>query len=145
MSKRTDLRPAESRGVTDEQTNAAGWVLASVAYTYRTERPEAEVDELSLVTAIGARAYEYAGRSYHGGTSRIARLAHDAAPAVYTGVTRGVFAGELGEAARRFGFEWDDANEPAIPKLPVPGPRRTGESGRVPAPRPEKRAGVPRS
>ncbi|MFD9903884.1 hypothetical protein [Streptomyces sp. NPDC059063] len=139
MSKRTDLRPEVSQGVTDEHKSAAGWVLASVAYLYRTEQPDAPVDILGYPVAIGAKAYEATGRSCHGGTGTIARLARDAAPAPRDGISRGAYALELADAARRLGFEWDDANEPAIPRLPVPGPRRTGESGRVPAPRPEQR------
>lgn len=33
----------------------------------------------------------------------------------------------------------DDGNEPAIPRYPIPGPRRSDESGRTPQPRREQR------
>lgn len=33
----------------------------------------------------------------------------------------------------------DDGNEPAIPRFPIPGPRRSDESGRTPQPRREQR------
>ncbi|MEW2568384.1 hypothetical protein [Streptomyces sp. NPDC047070] len=123
--KTTDLQPRGPEGAADDFKIGAGWVLATIAHRYRGESPEAAVEPLGFVVAVGAAGYKLMGGSYRGGLPLVARIAHDVAPDVREGVTRGEFAGLLSVAARSLGFEWgDDVDEPAIPRIPIPGPRR---------------------
>ncbi len=139
--KSTDLQSEMPQGVPDEFRIGAGWVLAAVAHRYRTENPERPVDLLGFPIAVGATASRLIGASHHGGMPKVARIAHRAAPAITEGMPRGEVAGLLVEAARSLGFEWsEDDSEPAIPKLPIPGPRRAPEKHGTPVPRREQRA-----
>lgn len=128
--KSTDLRSSTPQCVPDDPfQTGAGWVLATIAHRYRTERPEDLVDLLGFPIAVGATAYKLMGSSYQGGLPKVARLAHAAAPKATEGMTRGDLVGPLAEAAQSLGFAWNESdNEPVIPRLPVPGPRRTPES-----------------
>lgn len=137
--KSTDLQSDALQGVADDLKLGAGWVLAALSYKYRTERPAEELDELAFPVGAGAKAYELMGRSSQGGSPLVARCALTAAPLFVPGVTRGGFSVVLAVAARSLGFEWDDDDEPMIPRLPVPGPRRSPEKGTVPCPRREQR------
>lgn len=128
---RIDSHPARPMGVTDEQMDQAATVLAEVAAAYAKTAPEDLVDEITVVARIGASAYVQAGRSCHGGSAAVSRLAQHLAPVVPTGATAAEYARLLLDAARAAGWSEDD-NEPVIPKIPGP---RTGEPRRVPAPR----------
>jgi len=120
--------PGALEGVAGDLKIGVGWVLAALSFKYRAERPSEELDELAFPVGVGAKAYELMGRSSRGGAPLVARLALTAAPVFVPGVTRGEFAAELRRAALGCGFEWsDDDNEPVIPRLPVPGPRRSVE------------------
>jgi hypothetical protein len=155
MQNSTERRLGFAQDVTGEHASKAAGVLAEVARTLATDNPEGLVDPLAFSVLVGARTYEQAGRSCHGGGQNVSRMALRAVaertglargdfPA---GVTRAEFAVEVARAAGALGYDWSgqgawDDNEPAIPRHPVPGPRRTDESARVPAPRPEQRAGA---
>lgn len=141
--KSTDLHPRGPRDVAGEHASKAVAVLRAVAAVYASERPDALVDELDFPVRVGATAYELAGRSCHGGGQNVSRLALRMAPPLKSGVSRGVFAAELSAVvAVELGHEWPDGdNDPVIPRLPVPGPRRSDEAGRVPLPRRGRCAG----
>lgn len=121
--------------VTDEHKSQAGQVLADVAARYAADEPGALVDGFGLIARIGAAAYDVTGRTLAGGHKVVAALAREAAPAA-EGVTRGEFAAGLRVAAARMGWS-EDVDGPAIPQMPVPGPRKSEESGKVPGPRRE--------
>lgn len=135
--KTTDLPSAALQGVPDETRVAAGWVLASVALSYRDERPADMVDGLAFPMAIGAAASSLVGRPDLGGFPLIARVARQALAVDAAGMARGDLAVVLAETARGLGYSWDDEdpNAPAIPKFPIPGPRRDEETVRLPDPR----------
>jgi hypothetical protein len=151
MAQITDPVAIGRRDVTGEHRSKAATVLAQVATALACEDPTDSVDALEFTVLVGARAYDQAGRSCHGGGQNVSRMAltavaertgleRGAAPA---GVTREEFAATVAEAARALGYDWSgiqaawgDGNEPAIPRHNIPGPRRSDESGRVPAPRP---------
>ncbi|MEU0950470.1 hypothetical protein ABZ379_48805 [Streptomyces canus] len=152
MAQITDRTLGVARDVTGEHRSKAATVLAQVATALANEAPTEPVDALKFTVLVGARAYDQAGRSCHGGGQNVSRMALTAvaertglergeAPA---GVTREEFAVTVAQAARALGYDWSgiqgawDGNERAIPRLPVPGPRKSNESGRVPAPRPEQ-------
>ncbi|MFF4900506.1 hypothetical protein [Streptomyces sp. NPDC001068] len=154
MAQTTDRPLGMARDVTGEHASKAALVLAETARTLATENPQGLVASLEFTVLVGARAYDQVGRSCHGGGSNVSRMALTAVAErtglgrgdVPDGATREVFAVEVAQAARALGYDWtgiqaewgEDADERAIPRLPVPGPRRTEESGRIPAPRPER-------
>ncbi|MFJ3249136.1 hypothetical protein [Streptomyces sp. NPDC086782] len=140
MAHRSDLIPGSAQGVTDEHKNQAAAVLARLAKRYAEEQPGVLVDGFAFTVRVGAEAYDETGRSLNGAHKVVAAVVRRYAPSV-EGAACGRFAAGLLDAARALGWS-DDDNEPAIPRHPVPGPRRTDESGRVPVPRPEQRAGV---
>ncbi|MFB7115577.1 hypothetical protein [Streptomyces sp. NPDC056291] len=142
MAQVTDLRAARREDITAEHKRQAARVLAIVAKRYEEDEPSALADGLGFVTRVGAAAYDVTGRALAGAHRIVAAVAREAAPEV-EGTTRGELAAGLLEAARAMGWSEHD-NAPAIPRHPVPGPRETSESGRVPAPRPEQFAGVAR-
>ncbi|MFK0063403.1 hypothetical protein ACIQTN_29760 [Streptomyces werraensis] len=139
MAHRNDRRPGVVPDATPEQMTQAAEVLALVAKRYQDETPGAPVDEFEFVMRVGADAYTVAGRSSAGGHRQVAALVRERAPQL-AGATRGWLAEGLLATARRMGWE-DDAETPAIPSHPVPRPRTSDESGRVPAPRPEQAVG----
>ncbi|MEZ7005027.1 hypothetical protein [Streptomyces sp. AD55] len=147
MQKTTFPPPGLARDVTGEHASKAGRVLAAVARTLATENPQGPVDAMTFAVLVGSRAYDQAGRSCHGGGQNVSRLALRAVAEriglergdVPAGATREEFAVEVAQAARTLGYDWsDEDNQPAIPRHPVPGPRRSDESGRIPGPRPEQ-------
>ncbi|MFF4146950.1 hypothetical protein ACFY0A_37755 [Streptomyces sp. NPDC001698] len=142
MGQVTDLRAVRREDVTAEHKRQAAQVLATVAKRYEEDEPGSLADGLGFVTRISAAAYDVTGRTLAGAHRIVAAVAREAAPEV-EGTTRGELAAGLLEAARAMGWS-DDSNGPAIPRHPVPGPRESSESGRVPAPRPEQFAGVAR-
>ncbi|MER6367355.1 hypothetical protein ABT255_03065 [Streptomyces mirabilis] len=133
--KVTDRTPDRLQGLTDEHAKCAGWVLATIAKLYRTERSSAPVDGLDFAVRVGAKSYELVGHSCHGGARAVSRSARAALGEIPDGIARGELAERLDEAARSLGCEWG-ADGPLVPS--IPGPRRSGESGRVPASRPER-------
>src|SRR6188768_4324824 len=137
MKQTTDLPSAALQGVPEGTRVAAGWVLASVAMSYRDERPAELVDGLAFPMAIGAAASSLLGRPDLGGFPLIARVARQALTADTAGMTRGDLAAVLADTARSLGYSWDDEdpNAPAIPTFPIPGPRRDEETVRLPDPR----------
>ncbi|MFJ4469525.1 hypothetical protein ACIP2X_18810 [Streptomyces sp. NPDC089424] len=141
MENLTDRPLGLARDVTGEHASKAALVLAGVARTLAVEDPKSSVNAMEFTVLVGARAYERGGRSCHGGGVSVSRTALRAVGQVPADVAREVFAVTVAEAARTLGYDWSgvqgewDDNERAIPKHPVPGPRRTDESGRVPAPR----------
>lgn len=142
MAQLSDRTRGVALDVTGEhQTQAAG-ALARLAARYAEEPSGLPVDELGFTVRVGAEAYDVTGRRLAGSHKIVAALVREHAPDMQ-GTTCGTFAASLLEAARALGWS-DDANEPAIPRLPVPGPRESQESGRVPAPRREQKAEVAR-
>ncbi|MEV5007288.1 hypothetical protein [Streptomyces sp. NPDC055692] len=140
MSKTTDRVRGSALDVTDEHKNQAAAVLARLAKRYAEDAPGALVDDFTFTMRVGAEAYDETGRGLAGAHKVVAAVVRQHAPSV-EGTACGLFAAGLLEAARAMGWS-EDSNEPAIPKHPVPGPRKTEESGTVPAPRREQRAGV---
>ncbi|MFJ4627127.1 hypothetical protein [Streptomyces sp. NPDC088847] len=129
MAQSTDPRPAERQDVTDEQRRKVAQTLAAVAERYAAEEAGALVDEFEFVMRVGTDAYAVTGLGVQGGPKLTAGLVRELVGDV-TVMTRGYLSARL----RDLVAEWDD-NEPAIPKHPVPGPRESDESGRVPGPR----------
>jgi hypothetical protein len=129
--KVTDRAPARPQGLTDEHAKCAGWVLATIAKLYRTERSGASVDGLDFVVRVGAKSYELVGHSCRGGARAVSRSARAALGEISDGITRGELAERLDEAARSLGCEWGD-DGPLVPS--IPGPRRTNETIRKPRP-----------
>ncbi|MBK3630322.1 hypothetical protein JHN59_37115 [Streptomyces sp. MBT49] len=125
----TDPRPAEGQDVTGEQRRTVAQTLASIAERYAAEEPGALVDEFEFVMRVGTDAYAISGLGVQGGLKLTAGLVRELAGDV-TVMTRGHLSARL----RDLVAEWDD-NAPAIPRHPVPGPRKSDESGTVPAPR----------
>ncbi|MER7835307.1 hypothetical protein ABTY98_05190 [Streptomyces sp. NPDC096040] len=154
MAQITDPVAIGRRDVTGEHRSKAAEVLAEVARMLATKDTEDRLSSMGFAVLVGARAYDQAGRSCHGGGQNVSRMALRAVAEltglergdVPTGTTRQEFAVTVAQAARALGYDWsgvqaawsDDANERAIPRHPVPGPRKSDESGRVPAPRPEQ-------
>ncbi|WP_411092262.1 hypothetical protein [Streptomyces sp. 049-1] len=136
MAHRSDLIQGPALDVTDEHKSQVAVVLARLAERYAEEEPGALVDDFAFTMRVGAEAYDATGRSLAGAHRIVATLVRREAPSV-DGAACGPFASGLLDAARAQGWS-DDDNQPAIPRHPVPGPRRTDESGRVPAPRPEQ-------
>ncbi|MFF1467998.1 hypothetical protein [Streptomyces mirabilis] len=136
MSKTTDRVRGLALDVTDEHKSQAAAVLARLARRYAEEAPGAPVDDFAFTVRVGAQAYDETGRSLAGAHKIVAALVREHAPS-REGAACGPFAAGLLDGARALG--WSDAdNEPVIPRHPVPGPRESDESGRVPAPRPEQ-------
>jgi hypothetical protein len=143
MAQSTDRVLGLARDVTGEHASKAALVLATVAKALREGAADEAVDPTKFVVAVGVHAYDQAGRSCHGGGQNVSRYALRAVGDVAEGTTRGELAVRVAEAATALGFDWsDDDNAPAIPKLPVPGPRESDESGRVPLPRRARKAGA---
>lgn len=156
MAQSTDRSPGMARDVTGDHTSKAALVLAEVAKALVTDNPQDPADSFKFMILVGVRAYDQAGRSCHGGGQNVSRRAL-AAVADLTGLPRGEapagtreeFAVTVAQAAQALGYDWSgtqfpwsqDADEPAIPRHPVPGPRRSDESATIPAPRPEQGAG----
>ncbi|MGX1301396.1 hypothetical protein RKD35_002884 [Streptomyces albogriseolus] len=136
MAHRSDLLQGPALDVTDEHKTQAAAVLARLADRYAEEEPGRLVDDFAFTMRVGAEAYDETGRSLAGAHKVVASLVREHAPSL-EGVACGPFAAGLRAAARALGWS-DEDNQPAIPRHPVPGPRRTDESGRVPAPRPEQ-------
>lgn len=143
MENSTDRPLGLARDVTGEHASKAGQVLARVAKILREGPAEEAVDPKRFVVAVGVQAYDQAGRTCHGGGQSVSRLALYAVGEVAEGTKRGELAERAAEAATALGYDWsDDDNEPAIPRHPVPGPRKTEESPRVPLPRRARKAGA---
>ncbi|MFZ4160487.1 hypothetical protein ACOZDE_18950 [Streptomyces griseoincarnatus] len=138
MAQSTDPRPPTPQDVSEEQRRTVAQILAAVAERYRAEEPTAPVDEFEFVMRVGTDAYALTGLGAQDGPKRIAGLVR-----ILVGNVVGLARGGLVERLAGLVAEWDD-NAPAIPRHPVPGPRESEESGRVPAPRREQRAGVSR-
>ncbi|MDI9836243.1 hypothetical protein [Streptomyces sp. KAU_LT] len=139
MSKTTDRRPGVVLDVTDEHKTQAAAVLARLAQRYAGEGPGRLVDDFAFTMRVSAEAYDETGRSLGGAHKVVAALVRRHAPSLQ-GAACGSFASGLLDAARALGWS-DEDNQPAIPRHPVPGPRRSDESGRVPAPRPQQAVG----
>ncbi|MXM66768.1 hypothetical protein GR925_25885 [Streptomyces sp. HUCO-GS316] len=127
MAQTTDLQPGVTRPLTEEQRVMAGWVLGTIADKYAAEDPTTPVDLLDFPIRVGATAYTLVGMSCRGGLANVARAARAEAGEVEDGLTRGELALRLRRAAERLGCEWDD-NGPMIPRIPIPGPRRSPEN-----------------
>jgi len=145
MQNSTDRSPGLAQDVTGEHASKAALVLAEVAKTLRKGAGDEPVDPATFLVLVGVRAYDLGGLSCHGGGQNISRRALRAVGELPQGITRRALAERVTQAATELGYDWSqDDNQPVIPKHPVPGPRESQESGRVPAPRREQRAGVSR-
>lgn len=139
MTHRSDLVQGPALDVTDEHKSQAAAVLARLAERFAEYQPGALVDDFRFAVRVGAEAYNETGRRLAGAHKVVAALVREHAPST-EGATCGRFAAGLLAAARALGWS-DDDNAPAIPRHDIPGPRRSDESGRVPAPRPEQAVG----
>jgi hypothetical protein len=108
MAHRSDPAQGNARGVTDEQLSQAAQVLALVAKRYEAEDPSRPVDEFEFLMRVGTDAYTVTGRSSAGGHRAVAALVRERAPQL-AGATRGWLATSLLAAARRMGWEDEDA------------------------------------
>ncbi|MGW3971156.1 hypothetical protein ACWEFD_17890 [Streptomyces ardesiacus] len=141
MAQSTDRPLGRARDVTGEHASKAALVLALVAKVLREGAADETVEPTKFAVAVGVQAYDQAGRSCHGGGQNVSRMALRAVGDVAEGTMRGELAERVAEAAAALGYDWsDEDNAPAIPKLPVPGPRESDESGRVPLPRRARKA-----
>lgn len=138
MAQSTDPRPPTPQDVSEEQRRTVAQILAAVAERYRGEEPTAPVDEFEFVMRVGTDAYALTGLGAQDSPKRTAGIVR-----ILVGNVDGLTRGGLVERLAGLVAEWDD-NAPAIPRHPVPGPRESEESGQVPAPRREQRAGVSR-
>jgi hypothetical protein len=142
MQNSTDRPLGPAQDVTGEHSSKAALVLAEVAKVLREGDATGTVDPMNLAVLVGVRAYDQAGRSCHGGGQNVSRIALRTVGNVAEGITRGKLAERVAAAATELGYDWtQDDNEPAIPTHPVPGPRQTEETRRVPLPRRESKAG----
>lgn len=130
MAQSTDPRPIEPTDVPDEQRRTVARTLAAVAERYQDEDPAAPADDFEFVMRVGTDAYTLTGLGTQVGPKQTAGTVRALVGDV-DDMTRGGLLARLRELVA----EWDDANEPAIPTHPVPGPRESEESGTVPAPR----------
>ncbi|MFD5570405.1 hypothetical protein [Streptomyces cadmiisoli] len=136
MTHRSDLNQGPALDVTDEHKTQAAAVLARLAGRYAEDEPGALVDDFAFTVRVGAEAYDETGRSLSGAHRIVAAVVRQEAPSV-DGATCASFAAGLLVAARALGWS-DNDDQPVIPHHDVPGPRRSDESGHVPAPRPEQ-------
>ncbi|TFV33163.1 hypothetical protein E4K10_30245 [Streptomyces sp. T1317-0309] len=109
-----------TQDVTSEQQSKAAEVLARTAIALAAQ-PAVVLDGIDFAVLVGAKAYELAGRSCHGGGVTVSRLALNTVGEVPAGVTREVFAVRVAEVAQALGYDWTaDENRKVIPTIPAP-------------------------
>jgi hypothetical protein len=137
MAHRSEVVPGNAQDVTEELKSKAAQALALAAVHLATVRPGDVLEEdVDLAVVVGAKVYDVGGRT-SGSGSGISRLALEALGDIVPrgGITRLEAAAPMAQAAQVLGYDWsDDDDRRVIPS--IPGPRRTSESGSVPAPRP---------
>ncbi|MEV6738649.1 hypothetical protein AB0N14_17640 [Streptomyces sp. NPDC051104] len=128
MAKITEACPPVNRDVSGEHESKAAEVLAKVAGALATDEPDKAIDGIDFAVLVGAKAYEQAGRSCHGGGVNVSRMALRTVGEVPAGVTRVEFAVTVAQAAQRLGYDWAaDDNRRVIPTIPAP--RREPKAG----------------
>lgn len=127
-------------GAVSVPRTAVGEVLALMAGHLLRVRPAALLTPVALGACVAGEVFNARGRSSRGSGAALSAAVTAALPLADFTAPRRAYAVLLREAAVAHGWTEGD-NDPVIPRHPVPGPRESEESGRVPAPRREQRAG----
>lgn len=122
MNQITDRNAERATGCLGASTAA---VLVRVAEHFRTVDHDARLDGLNLLACVSAEAFFVADGAEDEG-AELARLALEALPELFVGITRGEARIHLRRVVVEAGHDWPDGdNDPAIPTITgIPGPRR---------------------